>query len=159
MARQFHKPGPEASVFLVDDDAVVRRGMRVLLSLAPGLEVCGEAATEQDAFERIQVQRPDLAIVDLGLKEGDGLALIKLLHVHCPATRTLVFSMHDQLHFAAEAFASGARGYVVKAEGADHVLEAVRVILDGAYYLSALLAAKAPRQGPSTGPRYARRPL
>jgi DNA-binding NarL/FixJ family response regulator len=159
MARKLHSPAPKRRVFLVDDEPLVRRGLRILLSMEPDLEVCGEAETEQAAVEGILAQRPDLAIVDLSLKEGDGLALIKRLRQLCPALKTLVFSMHDQLHFATAAFAAGAQGYVVKEEGTDQVREAVQVVLDEGYYLSELLAAKAPRHRPSTGPRYAKRPL
>ena len=64
-------------VYLVDDEPIVRRGLQFLFGSEPGLTVCGEADTEHEALEGILAQQPDLAIVDLSLKLGDGLALIK----------------------------------------------------------------------------------
>ncbi len=144
MSQQHHRPRP-IRLFLVDDEPVVRRGLRLLLSGDPGLEVCGEAGTERDALAGIMASRPDLAVVDLSLKEGDGLALITHLHGVRPSLKLLVFSMHQQADFAAAAFAAGADGYVLKEEGAERVLQAVRRILRGKRYLSTRIAAGAPR--------------
>ena len=144
MAGHQHRPGPRTRVFLVDDEAIVRRGLRLLLGSKPDLEVCGEAATEHEALEGILARRPDLAIVDLSLKEGDGLALITQLHRLCPGLRILVFSMHAQVHYASVAFAAGAHGYVIKEEGTEKVLKAIHTLMDGGCYLSAEMAAQAP---------------
>ena len=152
MARQQPDPGPRTRLFLVDDEPVVRRGLGLLLSSQPGFEVCGEAATEHEALEGILTRRPDVTVVDLSLKEGDGLALIKQLHQHCPALKILVFSMHDQVHYAAGAFGAGAHGYVLKEEGAERVIEAIQSILRGERYLSEQIAAKAPGLAFRTGP-------
>jgi DNA-binding NarL/FixJ family response regulator len=131
-------------VFLVDDEPIVRKGLRLLLGVKPGLAVCGEADNEHDALAGILAVRPDLAVVDLTLKLGDGLVLIKELHRHCPALRILVFSMHQEAHFATTAFAAGAHGYVTKEEGTDRLLEAIRDLINGENYLSEQMAAKAP---------------
>jgi len=153
MARLQDDPGPTTRMFLVDDEPVVRRGLRMLFSVEPDLEVCGEAGTEHDALEGILALRPDLAVVDLSLKEGDGIALIKQLHQHCPALKILVFSMHDQVHYAAGAFDAGAHGYVLKEEGAERVLHAIQAVMRGERYLSDQIAAKAPGLVPRLGPR------
>jgi DNA-binding NarL/FixJ family response regulator len=131
-------------VFLVDDEPVVRRGLQLLFSAQPDLEVCGEAATEHEALEGILAQRPDVAVVDLSLKEGSGLSLINQLHQRRAAVKILVFSMHNQVHYAAAAFEAGAHGYVLKEEGAERVLDAVQAVLRGERYLSEQIAAKAP---------------
>jgi DNA-binding NarL/FixJ family response regulator len=144
MAPHQLNPNPKTRVFLVDDIPVVRRGLRLLFDVKPGLEVCGEAAGEHEALEGILASRPDLAVVDLSLEEGDGLALIKQLHQFCPALKILVFSMHQQTHFVAAAFAAGAHGYVTKEEGTERVLEAIHTIMKGQCYLSTQMAAKAP---------------
>jgi DNA-binding NarL/FixJ family response regulator len=159
MARQQDSSGRKTRVFLVDDELIVRRGLRLLLSGEPDLEVCGEAATEHEALEGILARRPDLAIVDLTLQEGDGLALIKRLKTLCPGLRALVFSMHDQVHFATMAFAAGAQGYVVKEEGTERVLEAIHVVMEGGFYLSHQIAAKAPGLRATIGGSYRTRPL
>ena len=131
-------------MFLVEDEPVVCRGLRLLLSLEVHVSVCGEAASEAEALEGIQKLRPHVAVVDLSLEQGDGLSLIKRLHALCPALKILVFSMHDQADIADAAFMAGAHGYVVKDEGSEKVIEAIRVILDGGCYLSTQIAAKAP---------------
>jgi DNA-binding NarL/FixJ family response regulator len=151
MARQQHKRGPKLRLFVVDDEPAVCKGLKALFSLEPGLEVCGEAAGAHEALKRIVALIPDVAIVDLTLKEGDGLGLIRQLHQRCPALKVLVFSMHDQVHFAASAFAAGAQGYVLKEEGTERVIEAIQVIMDGGYYLSQQLATKAPDLATSSG--------
>ena len=152
MARQLNSPSP-IRLFLVDDEPIVRKGLRLLFSHEPGLKVCGEAATEEDAFEGIRSERPDLAIVDLTLKEGDGIALIKRLHGVHPAPKILVFSMHEQAHFVASSLAAGAHGYVLKDEGTEQVLRAIAVIMKGKCYLSPRMAAKASHSVPRSALR------
>ncbi len=144
MARQESDPDPVTRLFLLDDEPAVRLGLRMLFGLQPGLEVCGEAGTEHEALEGILALRPDLAVVDLTLKEGDGISLIKQLRRACPAVKILVFSMHAQAHVAATAFAAGAHGYVLKEEGTEQVLEAIKAVMRGSRFLSAQMAAKAP---------------
>ena len=135
----------------MDDEPVVRRGLRLLFGAKPDLEVCGEAGSEHEALEGILASRPNLAIVDLSLREGDGLALIKQLHQLRPALKILVFSMHEQAHFATTAFAAGAHGYVIKEEGTERVLEAIRVVMEGNRFLSEQIAIKAPGLMAHTG--------
>jgi DNA-binding NarL/FixJ family response regulator len=151
MAR--HQPSAEAKtrVFLVDDEPVVRRGLRLLLDMEANLAVCGEAENEQGAFDGIAELRPHLAVVDLSFEGGDGLSLIKRLHQLCPALKLLVFSMHDHVDIATAAFIAGAHGYVVKEEGTEKVVEAIQVILGGGCYLSERIAAKAPDLVPRLG--------
>ena len=144
MARQQNNAAPKLQVFLADDEPVVRKGLRLLLSMEPNLSVCGEAENEQGALEGIQKLRPHVAVVDLSFKEGDGLSLINRLRQLCPVVRILVFSMHDQVDFATAAFAAGAHAYVIKDEGTEKVVEAIRVIMNGGCYLSERIAAKAP---------------
>jgi DNA-binding NarL/FixJ family response regulator len=154
MARLQDNPPPPVRLFLVDDEPIVRRGLRLFLALNPDLEVCGEAASEHEALEGILAMRPDLAIVDLSLKEGDGLALIRQLHANHPKLKIVVFSMHDQAHFASSAFAAGAHGYVLKEKGTERVLEAIKLVMRGQRYLSEQIAAKAPGLLPRTGSHY-----
>jgi DNA-binding NarL/FixJ family response regulator len=153
MAWQQQDPDPVTRLFLVDDEPVVRRGLRLLIGMQPDLEVCGEAGTEHEALEGIMALRPDLAVVDLTLKEGDGITLIRRLHRLCPELKILVFSMHDQALFATLAFTVGAHGYVLKEGGTERVLEAIHSVLRGERYLSGPIVAKAPGLVLRTGPR------
>ena len=146
-------PPSKTRLFLVDDGPLVRKGLRLLCSVQPDLEVCGEAAGELEALAGILALHPDLAVVDLSLKEGDGLALIKRLRQQCPTLKILVFSMHDQAPFAAIAFALGAHGYVIKEEGSERLLQAIEVVMSGKVYLSDQIAAQAPHLLASISPQ------
>ena len=123
-------------VFLVEDNAVVRRGIHLLVGFEPDLVVCGEAEDADEAFAQICDLRPDLAIVDLALKESSGLDLIPRLHVECPQVRILVLSMHDQPRWIELALQAGAEGYLTKDESPDQLIRAIRQVLEGKRFLS-----------------------
>ena len=128
-------------VVLVDDQPIVRKGLALLLGMEPDLVVCGEAEGEAEAFRRISRLKPDLAVVDLGLREGNGLDLIKRVRQRCPEVKAVVFSMHQEAHFVARALAAGAHGYVTKEQGTEELLNAIRSVMSGKFYLSRELAA------------------
>ena len=144
MAHEQRGEAPKTRVFLLDDEPVVRRGLRLLLELEGNLEICGEAASEALALEGIAKLRPHLAVVDLSLEGGDGLSLIRRLHKLCATLKILVFSMFDQADIATAAFSAGAHGYLVKEEGTDEIVAAIQVIMEGGCYLSGRIAAKDP---------------
>jgi DNA-binding NarL/FixJ family response regulator len=131
-----------ARIFIVDDEPIVRRGLRLLISLQSALTVCGEAAGVRDTVEQVAALRPDLAVVDLSLKDGDGVELVRRLHDEFRGLRILVFSMHEEARFVERALRAGAHGYVVKEEGADTAVRAIRLLLEGGRYLSGRLAGK-----------------
>jgi DNA-binding NarL/FixJ family response regulator len=123
-------------IFLVDDHAVVRNGLAELINQAPDLVVSGEAATAEEALEKIEASVPDLAVVDLTLGDMGGLELLKHLKAQHPLLPVLVLSMHDESFYAERCLRAGARGYIMKNEAIDQVERAVRQILDGKVYLS-----------------------
>ncbi|MGA2656132.1 MAG: response regulator transcription factor [Verrucomicrobiota bacterium] len=129
-------------VLLVDDHPLVRQALRETLSLEGDLAVCGEAEDRQGTLAAIEASRPDLAIVDLGLKNSDGIALIKDIHDLHPQMFTLVLSMHDESLYAERAIRAGASGYISKQEAAAKIIEAVRKILAGEIYWSEKVAAQ-----------------
>jgi DNA-binding NarL/FixJ family response regulator len=129
-------------ILIVDDHAVVRHGLRELLSHEPDLEVCGEAADVQEAQRLVESLSPDMAIVDLSLKDGSGIDLIKRLHAAHPRLRVLVASMHDEGLFAERALSAGAKGYVSKHESVERMVEAIRQVLQGEVYLSPQMTAR-----------------
>jgi len=126
----------QTRIVIVDDHAVVRVGMTQLLEREDGLVVCGEARTAAEAEELVERERPDLMIVDLSLEGGSGLELIKTIRERHPSILMLVCSMHDELLFAERVLAAGARGYVMKAEAADLLVQAVRKVRSGGVYVS-----------------------
>ena len=129
-------------ILLVDDHPIVRRGLQLLISLEPDLVVCGEAESAPIAVERVMALKPDLVVVDLALKGGSGLELIKQLRSQHARLKILVFSMRDEGIYAERALRAGANGYITKEEGAEKALEAIRLILQGRHYVSENISAK-----------------
>ena len=136
------RPRVEKTIFLVDDHALVRRGLRALIESEPGLAVVGEAATAAEALVAIEDHAPDLVIVDLELEELDGLDLIKSLKSSHPNVHTLVVSMHDEGVYAERALRAGAGGYVSKRQLDNSVLVAIHRVLTGETYMSRTLEAR-----------------
>jgi len=139
MATKLSTP-PKARVFLVDDHPIVRRGFQLLLGLERDLSVCGEADSFSQALERMIQLKPDIAIIDLGLRESSGLDLIKEARAHLPDLKILVFTMKSEQMYAERALRAGANGYITKEEGAEKAIEALRVLLQGRTYLGVQLA-------------------
>ncbi|MBI1914685.1 MAG: response regulator transcription factor [Planctomycetes bacterium] len=141
-------PRAKAKVMVVDDHALVRRGLSALIGSEPDLEVCGEAADAVEALARIDAQQPDLVIVDLSLQNGHGLDLIRQLrardagHPRERVARVLVLSMHDEALFAERSLRAGAHGYINKQEATDKVVHAIRQVLAGKVYLSGAMTER-----------------
>jgi DNA-binding NarL/FixJ family response regulator len=123
-------------IVLVDDHDLVRQGLAALFDDVPDMDVCGEAAEYDEALRLIESEVPDIAIVDITLKGGSGLELIKQIEARFGSVKVLVLSMHDETLFAERVLRAGARGYLSKAEPGDKVVEAVREIVGGRIYLS-----------------------
>jgi DNA-binding NarL/FixJ family response regulator len=123
-------------VFLVDDHAIVRNGLTELLNQAHDLIICGEAASAEEAMQKIPAASPDVAIVDLVLGEMSGLDLLKSLKSQYPDLPILVLSMHDETYYAERCLRAGAKGYIMKKEAIEQVENALRTILNGKVYLS-----------------------
>ena len=118
-------------VFLVDDHPLVREWLTNLINQQPGLNVCGEAESGPEAREKILALRPDIAIVDIALKDSSGIELIKDLKQSHPEVAVLVLSMHEESHYAERALRAGARGYVMKRETTKKVIAAIHQVLAG----------------------------
>jgi DNA-binding NarL/FixJ family response regulator len=131
---------PKRKVFIVDDHPLVREWLTNLINQQSDLAVCGESESAAEAFGAIGACRPEVAIVDISLKDSSGLELIKNLKETCPEVAVLVLSMHEESHYAERALRAGARGYVMKRETTRKVIEAIRRILEGKIYVSAGLA-------------------
>ncbi len=129
-------------VFLVDDHPIVRRGFQLLLGVERDLMVCGEADTAPVALQKILALKPDVAIVDLALKGGSGLELIKQLRAQGLQLKLLVFSMRNEGIYAERALRAGADGYITKEEGTEKAIEAIRLMMQGKRYVSSEMAEK-----------------
>ncbi len=132
MKKSASRPASKSKrVLIVDDHPMMRDGLRQLLSSEAGIEVCGEADDGPAAVALAEKLLPDAAIVDLTLRTGSGLDLIKDLHLRSPSTAVLVLSMHDEALYAERVLKAGGRGYIMKQEGGKKIVEALRTILEG----------------------------
>ena len=130
----------ETRILLVDDHPVVRKGLAAVINEQADLHVCAQVGTYDEALEALRSHRPDVALVDLRLEDGSGLNLIGEMLAVTPELAALVFSMHDDKQFAERAIRAGARGYVMKQEPTETLLEAIRQVRDGEIYLRPDLA-------------------
>jgi len=124
------------TVLLVDDHALVRKGLAELIDAEGDLRVCGQAADASTALTLTRRLRPSLVIIDLMLREGTGLELIKQIAALDSEIKMIVCSMHDEALYAERVLAAGAMGYVSKQEPSRVVLEAIRTVLSGRIYAS-----------------------
>jgi len=130
------RSGQTFRIALVDDHPIVREGLARLIQQEPDLSVCAEASDEPAAWDAITKHQPDLVIVDLSLRSGDGIDLIKRIRGTYPKIAVLVLSMYDESHYVERALRAGAWGYLTKLEASDKVLVAIRRLLSGAFYIS-----------------------
>lgn len=123
-------------IFLIDDHPLVREGLASLINQQQDMVVCGQAEDSAEAITRIREDRPDVALVDISLKNESGLELLKNLEAEFPLVALIVLSMHDEALYAERALRAGARGYVMKRETTKNVITAIRRVLAGDVYVS-----------------------
>jgi DNA-binding NarL/FixJ family response regulator len=128
-------------VLLVDDHALLRQGMAAIIGEEPDFVVCGEADGVRSAIAAATEGKPDVALIDISIKDGDGLELLRELRNRFPEVRPIVLSMYDESVYAERALRAGARAYIMKAEAAKTVMTAIRLVLRGETYLSPRMAA------------------
>ncbi|MDB6074565.1 MAG: two component transcriptional regulator, LuxR family [Verrucomicrobiaceae bacterium] len=125
-----------ARVLVVDDHPIFRAGLMGLVAQETDLTVCGEAHNAAQALAAIDVVKPDLVLLDMGLPDKSGLELLKDIRVMHPSLSVLIISMHDESLYAERVLRAGGRGYIMKQEGPEKILKAIRKVLSGKVYVS-----------------------
>ena len=129
-------------ILLVDDHAVVRSGLRMLLESEDDLEVVGEAGGMRDAVFETRELKPDVILMDMVMPGGSGIEATEAVLKEHPEAKVLVLSMQDDPSYVREAFAAGASGYVLKEAADSEVVAAVRQVAGGAHYVHPALGAR-----------------
>jgi DNA-binding NarL/FixJ family response regulator len=129
-------------ILIVDDHPMVRSGIAMRISSQQDWEVCGEAATQDEAMALVKETQPDLMIVDISLKEGDGIDLIKQVTSREPSIKLLVVSGFKESLYAERALRAGALGYLNKQESNDKLMEAISTVLKGERFVSAEITSR-----------------
>lgn len=130
------------TIVVVDDHAVVRSGLRLLLDAQEDIEVVGEAGTAKDAIFRARALQPNVILLDVVLPGESGIEVLPKLLQESPESKVLFLSMQDDPSYVRQAFASGASGYVLKEAVDEEVVSAVREIADGGRYVHPALGAR-----------------
>jgi DNA-binding NarL/FixJ family response regulator len=138
-------PAPAANgkrLLIVDDHPVFRHGIIQLLGQLDDVTVCGESDNAQGALEAMRLQKPDVVLLDVCMPGTNGIELIKLMLAEQPRLNILVLSMHDESLYALRALRAGAKGYIMKQQAMENVLEALRRVIDGGIYVSPQFSEK-----------------
>ncbi len=136
------KTKKRARILIVDDHPAVREALALRIGRQADLKVCGEAADTGEALRLVAETQPDVAVVDLSLKTGNGIDLIKRIRDHNEHVRILVWSMHSDSLYAERALRAGALGYINKDQATDRIVEAIRRVLAGRVWLSEAMAER-----------------
>ncbi|MBI5740188.1 MAG: response regulator transcription factor [Nitrospirae bacterium] len=129
-------------VFIVDDHPIVRQGLAQLINQEHDLAVCGEASDISSALQAILKCSPDILIVDISLGQESGIRLIEEILLRKPELPALVLSMHDEFLYAERCLKAGAKGYVMKQEPPEKVIQAIKKVSKGEMYISEKLSVK-----------------
>jgi two-component system response regulator NreC len=127
-------------VLIVDDHTVLRDGLRLYLSTQPDIEVVGEAADGYEALAKVEVLRPDVALMDLGMPRLNGIEATLRIRRQRPSCRVLILTQHGRREYVQRMLQAGAAGYVLKKAGGAEVAAAIRAVRDGHVYLGAEVA-------------------
>jgi DNA-binding NarL/FixJ family response regulator len=129
-------------VLIVDDHPAVREALAFRIGRQPDLEVCGEASDISEALHLVTSAEPDVAVVDISLKTGNGIDLIKRIRDRNDHIRILVWSMHAESLYAERALRAGALGYITKDQATGRIVDAIRRVEAGKVYLSETMAER-----------------
>ncbi len=123
-------------ILIADDHEVVRSGIRTMLEAHLGWEVCSEAADGREAVERCRELKPDVAVLDLGMPNLNGLEATRQILAVSPHTKILILTMHDSNQVVRESVAAGARGFLLKTEASRELVTAVEALQDQRTYFA-----------------------
>lgn len=136
------QPPDSNSIFIIDHHPIARRGLVDLIEAEPELKVCGEASDVDTALESISEHQPALAILDISMKESNGLEQMKMLQSKQPHVSILVLSAYGESIYAERAIKAGARGFATKRQPCEKIIEAIHCVLSGSLYLSSRLQSR-----------------
>ena len=129
-------------VYIVDDHPVVRDGLSTIINHEKDMNVCGEAESEYQAIKDIACLTPDVVIVDISLKNSNGIDLTKNIKANYPKINIIVFSVHDESVYAERALIAGAKAYLMKDAISDNIVTAIRTVSKDDIYISSAMSKK-----------------
>ncbi len=133
---RFEENAVKKRILIIEDHPIVRKGFMLLINEEQDMCAAGEAEDSESALDLVRKTEADLALVDLSLRDGSGMELIKEIAVKKPGLPILVVSLHEESIYAERVLRAGARGYVMKSEATENILSAIRDVIAGKVYLS-----------------------
>ncbi len=137
------KKGDKAAIYIIDDHPLLVQGLTDLINAQADMNVTGTTPEWTVALNQFQKEKPDVVILDITLKNANGVEVLKNLRVHFPDLKVLMLSMHDESLYAMRALKAGAQGYIMKAAATEKVITAIWQILSGELYLSDEMSRRA----------------
>lgn len=132
----------KTQVFIVDDHPVVREGLTTIINHEKDLMVCGYADSGQQALKNVNELKPDVIIVDISLRDSDGIELTKNIRIQHPKLPVIVLSVHDESVYAERALRAGASAYLMKEVVSENIINAIHTVLTGEIYVSDEISKK-----------------
>ena len=123
-------------VFLADDHKILRESLVILLSQQENIEVVGAAGDGQEAYRKILELKPDIAVLDISIPNLNGLDLAEKLRAEMPEVKVVILTMHKSGEFVSKALRAGVRGYVLKDNALEELMECINLVFDRKVYLS-----------------------
>src|SRR5919108_3643804 len=127
-------------IFLADDHAVVREGLKSLVNAQPDMEVIGEAADGRTAWEQAKACQPDIVVMDLSMPQLNGAQATERLKQACPQVKVLALTVHEDKGYVHQLLQAGASGYVLKLAATEELIHAIRIVAAGGVYLDPTVA-------------------
>ncbi len=122
-------------IFLADDHAVLRAGLKALLNAEPDMEVIGEAGDGRDCIEAVASLQPDVVLLDINMPHCNGLEALPKLRQKAPGSRILILTMHDDAQYLRQALSAGSAGFILKQAADTELLSAIRTVYSGGVFL------------------------
>jgi DNA-binding NarL/FixJ family response regulator len=142
LIRNGHMVSKKKQVLIVDDHPVVRDGLTTIINHEQDLNVCGEADDDYQALKTVSELKPDVIIVDISLKNSDGIELTKNIKVRYPKLPVIILSVHDESLYAERALLAGAKAYLMKEAASENIVKAIRTVLSGEIYVSSTISRR-----------------
>ena len=140
--KQIKKNERKIQILLVDDHPIVRDGLTTIIDHQRDLNVCGGADDAHQAMKAIGELKPDVVVVDISLKNSDGIELTKTIKTKYPKLPVVVLSVHDESVYAERALRAGARAYLMKEVASENIVYAIRTVLKSEVYVSETISKK-----------------